>query len=107
MRIIRNELIIDDYQTITLPASGKPLSVAQSRSAPNTLIDIWSYDFESGDPKSIGIYIVGTGHPMPSEIAMSAAMGGMGGLIPIPPPFLGTVVTPIGLVWHVFEGPVR
>lgn len=124
MRIIRHELDIIDYQTVVLPADGDLLSVAQSRTAPNNRIDLWSHDFEYGEGWTKAIYIVGTGNPMPTELRDSRNTkyrrderrfgGGFVHDIYIPPDnpqpwrkFLGTVVTPCELVWHVFEGPVR
>lgn len=111
MRIIRHQLSITDYQTVTLPAAGDLLSVAQSRTSPSGLIDLWSLDHEIGEPRTAAIYIIGTGHPMPDELAaqlVPAYHGGADTVLPMfTQKFLGTVVTPVGLVWHVFEGPVR
>ncbi|MCV7354473.1 DUF7352 domain-containing protein [Mycolicibacterium fluoranthenivorans] len=92
MRIIRHQIAITDYQEIDLPASGKALSVAMSRipELQNHALDLWSADYESGPPKTLAIYVVGTGNPMPDGIN--------------PDWFIGTVVTPSGLVWHAFQG---
>lgn len=94
MRVIRHELAITDYQTIELPARGSLLSVAKHRRNENGMIDLWSLDLQNGLPTQLGIYIVGTGNPMPGDLGPA-------------PHFIGTVVTPIELVWHVFQGPVR
>lgn len=105
MRIIRHAIEITDYQTVTLPHDGDLLSVAQSRTERNALIDLWSIDYEGGEPQAKGIYIIGTGNPMPAQLS--------GPVSPTPGKpfpwrqFIGTVVTPCGLVWHVFEGPVQ
>ncbi|OHU48122.1 hypothetical protein [Mycobacteroides chelonae] len=124
MRIIRHALRVDDYQEVTLPNDGDLLSVAQSRTSPNCLIDLWSLDFEYGEGWTKGIYIVGTGNPMPEQLRDSAykrdrreQYRAHPGLVydygvpeDDPKPwrrFLGTVVTPSGLVWHVFEGPAQ
>ncbi|ORA62192.1 hypothetical protein [Mycobacteroides franklinii] len=124
MRIIRHALRIDDYQEVTLPSDGDLLSVAQSRRSPNGLIDLWSLDFEHGEGWTKGIYIVGTGNPMPDQLRDSAntqyrrnehrySPGFTNDVFIMdedPKPwrkFIGTVVTPSGLVWHVFEGPLR
>ncbi|SIA69894.1 DUF7352 domain-containing protein [Mycobacteroides abscessus] len=96
MRIIRHELDIIDYQTVWLPNDGYLLSVAQSRTDPNTAIDLWSNDLEYGEGCPKGIYVVGTGNPMPERLRDSVRKRD----------FIGTVITPIGLVWHVFDGPV-
>lgn len=56
---------------------------------------MWSLDNDGG-PFRIGIYIIGTGHTMPVELAVAFPA----------PRFIGTVVTPSELVWHVFQGPV-
>lgn len=124
MRIIRHQLTINDYQTVTLPFDGDLQSVAQSRTSPNDLIDLWSLDFEYGKGWTKGIYIVGTGNPMPEQLRDSANTRyrrdehryspGFTHDVFIrdedPKPwrkFIGTVITPCGLVWHVFEGPVQ
>lgn len=124
MRILRHPIEITDYQTITLPNDGDLLSVALSRDDQNGLIDLWSLDFQYGNGRPAAIYVIGTGNPMPEELRDSAntvyrraeAARGDGVVhdVFIPPEdplpwrkFLGTVVTPIGLVWHVFEGPIR
>ncbi|MBF9523062.1 DUF7352 domain-containing protein [Mycobacteroides chelonae] len=124
MRIIRHNLDIADYQTVALPHDGDLLSVAQSRTDRTQLIDLWSLDFEYGQRWTKGIYIVGTGNSMPEQLRDSAykrdrreqdrAHPGFvydyGVPEDDPKPwrhFIGTVVTPCGLVWHVFEGPVQ
>lgn len=112
MRVIRHALEITDYQAINLPTDGNLLSVAQSRTCPNTQIDLWALDHECGVPNQpAGIYIIGTGSPIPGDLAAELAPETVGGIRAVLPPvvqqFIGTVVTPSGLVWHVFEGPVR
>ena len=111
MRILRHPIRIDDYQTIALPNHGELLSVAVSRAAPNRRIDLWSLDFEQGEGRAVGIYVVGTGNPMPSELGPTLVPGWFGGADTVIPQltqrFLGTVVTSSDLVWHVFEGPVQ
>lgn len=100
MRIIRHELEITDYQEIRVP-EGEFLSVAVSRSAPNTAIDMWTLDKETNPrPRVVAVYVVGTGNPMPTELDTDGKF-----LTRWPRTFLGTVVTPSGLVWHVFVGP--
>lgn len=112
MRVIRHELEITDYQTLTMPGSGTTLSVARSRTRPDTAIDLWSLDYEDlGDSYALplGIYVIGTGNPMPIELQGAPLAEGES----LPPTrwrwhrFAGTVVTPSGLVWHVFQGPCR
>jgi hypothetical protein len=124
MRILRHPLEITDYQLVDLPNDGDLLSVAQSRSNPNFEVDLWSLDYEYGPGKTVALYVVGTGNPMPTELRDSAYIRdrkeqrrshpgvvfdyGVGMDDPMPwRKFLGTVVTPNGLVWHVFGGPVR
>jgi hypothetical protein len=99
MRIIRHEIAITDYQEVRLPADGELLSVAMSRTLPNAALDVWSLDRRFGEPRKVGLYVVGTGNPMPPPIMDRS-------LSMLHASFLGTVVTPSGLVWHVFEGPV-
>lgn len=111
MRIIRHELEITDYQTIDLPSQGDLLSVAKSRTEENRNIELWSLDYEYGAARTAAVYIIGTGNPMPSQLHDPAQVrfeNHFVGVLPTPwRKFIGTVVTPIGLVWHVFEGPVQ
>lgn len=96
MRVIRHVLSITDYQVVDLPARGSLVSVAVSRTAPDDLIDLWSIDEQVEGGRQVGVYIVGTGNPAPVGISHPAIRR-----------FIGTVVTPCGLVWHVFEGVTR
>lgn len=96
MRIHRYELDITDRQTVTLPLGYELLSVAVSRTDPNGLIDMWAQVPEMATPIPAVIHIIGTGNPMPDDLTNDRTRR----------KFLGTVVTPGGLVWHVFEGPV-
>lgn len=114
MRINRHIITITDYQTINLPAKGAALSVALTRgSACEDFLDLWVYDYQQGKPTRLGIYIVGTGNPLPPELADQPDFASVPGcdkfVWPITPQgrHLGTVVTPKGDVWHVFEGKVR
>ena len=100
MKVIRHELEIADYQEIPVP-EGEFLSVAVSRSAPNTAIDMWTLDKEvSPRPRVVAVYIVGTGNPMPTQLDTDDQVWARTWRH-----FIGTVVTPSGLVWHVFVGP--
>lgn len=99
MRVIRHDLRITDYQTLTLPNNGTILSIAQSRRSPHDSIDMWSLDYEKGDPVVRGIYAVGTGHPFPESVKENDEEGWAF--------FIGTVVLPSLLVFHFFEGPLK
>lgn len=94
MRILRHSVGIVDRQVITLPAAGELLSVAASRVTPDHALDVWSVDFELGDPMPVEVWIFGTGNPIRGE-AEEAVLAGN---------FIGTVVCPGGLVWHVWQG---
>lgn len=98
MRIIRHPIHITDYQAVDLPAAGELLSVAASLTAPDYEIDLWSLDYERGDPRQVGVYVIGTGHPMPEQLRNVYPDAFR--------EFVGTVVTPSGLVWHLFQGPL-
>jgi len=90
--IYRLQVAVEDYQELKL--TGPPLSVAPDRGGNSDVYDLW---FEhNGLPKSWGIYVLGTGHPVPWNRITRYMYR-----------FLGTVVTPMGLVWHVFTGPLR
>lgn len=95
-KIYRYELGITDYQEISLPGEfwdTEFLSVAVSRTNPNNRIDLWSLVREGdGSPgHRVGVHVIGTGNPIPKELTDAFERQ-----------FVGTVVTPIGLVWHVF-----
>lgn len=87
--IYRALLPVVDSQVVVMHAGGQVLSVAPARDGRSDHIDLWFTTFP-GNPRSETdsrwIHIAGTGHPRP------------------PGRFVGTVVTPAGLVWHVFEG---
>ncbi|PTR42056.1 hypothetical protein C8K38_111225 [Rhodococcus sp. OK611] len=85
--IHRVTIPVEDEQLIAIHAGGQVLSVAPTRDGRSAHIDLWFTTYPSedrGDQR--WIYIAGTGHPRP------------------PGRFIGTVVTPSGLVWHAFEG---
>lgn len=63
---------------------GVVLSSGVARDGSSDHIDLWYSTYATTRPREV--FIAGTGHPLP---------GGR---------FIGTVVTPAGLVWHVFEG---
>jgi hypothetical protein len=114
MRIIRHQIAITDYQEIDLPSDGKLLSVAQVRTPVlvNHALDVWSIDYQRGNGRTVAIHVVGTGNPMAADLAHQLAPE-PGTAFPVAAwsaprdSFLGTVVTPNELVWHVFEGTVR
>lgn len=91
MSIHRTLVPVTDYQEIEI--SGPPISVAADRSGRSDAIDLW---FEADGPNDglTAIYIFGTGHPTPWNGWTRHAWR-----------FIGTVVTPSGLVWHVYHGP--
>jgi hypothetical protein len=88
-RILRWSIGLTDLQYLTVPAPGRILSVARSRTVPDHGIDLWTVGEDSAEKVTRTIYVVGTGNLMPDPGPM-----GMD--------FVGTVVTPSGLVWHVF-----
>ncbi|MBU8834155.1 DUF7352 domain-containing protein [Mycolicibacterium goodii] len=91
---MRHNVAITDCQVIDLPAAGELLSVATARDEPNTTIDVWSVDYEAGQPMRVEIWVFGTGNPISGE-AEEAVLAGN---------FLGTVVTPASQVWHIWQG---
>lgn len=109
MRVIRHQIAITDYQVLVVPEPNELLSVAVSRTIPNHGIDLWSLDLEKGDrPRQVGIYVIGTGNPMPDILQTKEEAGTGVELFGMTQwrKFIGTVVTPSGMVWHVFQGPV-
>lgn len=98
--IYRFNLPVTDYQEID---DRKVISVAACRSGRSDQIDLWC---ETGylEGAKQGIYIFGTGHPQPWD-ADPKHWGYFQHRDNFR--FVGTVVTPSGLVWHVYTGPLR
>jgi hypothetical protein len=108
MRIVRYELEIVDFQQLQPLWPGHILSVGAHRynsdgtELPRALyaIDIWCLDDDPNRPKSgdpddqppvLGVWIVGTGNPMPQDLMYNGA------------DFRGTVdMRPHASAWHVF-----
>jgi hypothetical protein len=107
MRIVRYPLEIVDYQQVQPLWPGRVLSVAPGRlidpatgmeieyAHRDQKIDMWCID-DSGNPAAgptpiLGVWIVGTGHPMPPGLLDNDTNC-----------FHGTCVMANGLVWHVF-----
>lgn len=95
---------VEDYQELDL--TGPAVSVAADREYRSDRFDLW---YEHYDPDLAGnshalagvgqpraLYVFGTGHPVPWTAWTRHAWH-----------FLGTVVTPSGLVWHVYDGPLK
>ena len=89
--IHRVQVAVEDYQELDL--SGPPISVAADRDFRSDRFDMW---FETGGPTEgpTALWVFGTGHPTPWTARTRHAWR-----------FIGTVVTPSGLVWHVYWGP--
>lgn len=86
-KIYRFTLPVLDGQVLSIHAGAQILSVAPTRDGSSDRIDLWASTYPNDLPRSgRWIHIAGTGHPLPTGR------------------FIGTVVTPAGLVWHVFEG---
>jgi hypothetical protein len=85
--IFRYELAIVDSQELTLPRRARILSVAPGRAG--YYIDLWALLVSDVmAPVAQTFRVFGTGHPLPDFV------GGFG--------YVGTVVMPDQLVWHVF-----
>ena len=87
--IYRYELKITDYQVIS--TTTPPLAVAPGRN--HNGIDLWAFNIENVKTVPRSIYILGTGNPISVFLDLNR--------------YIGTVVMPNGLVWHVFEGSVK
>lgn len=114
MRIFRYPLEIVDYQQLQPVWPGRILSVAPARVDPLTIgsvhnqgIDLWATAADEHEirgkvdrygqppaPPVLGVWIVGTGHPIPGDIAKHDAL------------FHGTCVMANDLVWHVWTAVV-
>lgn len=95
-RILRFPLKITDYQSVFIPGPSRVLSAAVSRTDPNGEIDMWALATNGAVVNQVGLYIVGTGNPIPPQLSHYGDSQ-----------FIGTVVTPSGLVWHVLTGLVQ
>ncbi len=84
--IHRVTLPVTDKQILAMHNGGEVLSVALSRDGRSDVIDLWFTTYPTEEPGRRPIYMAGTGHPRPRG------------------KFIGTVVTPFGLVWHAFAG---
>ena len=84
--IHRATLEVTDRQLLAIHPGGQILSVAPTRDGLSSQIDVSFTTYPGHGIETRWIHIAGTGHPVP------------------PGRFVGTVVTPAGLVWHVFEG---
>lgn len=94
MRVLRWQLGVVDHQVLAVPAPGRVLSVAASRSIANYGLDLWTIADETTERVTYDVYVVGTGNPMPAALT--------GVRLVLESNFVGTVVTPGGLVWHVW-----
>lgn len=94
--IYRVSVDVKDYQELML--TGPPLSVAPDRGGASDCFDLWFEHFEpdgeASESRPYPLYVFGTGHPVPWTKYTRYAYT-----------FLGTVVTPSGLIWHVYAGP--
>lgn len=91
--IHRLSVTVEDYQELTL--TGAPISVAADRDGRSDRFDMW-FEHRDDFEAQAGIWIFGTGHPVPWDASTRPWFA-----------FLGTVVTPSGLVWHVYNGPLK
>ncbi|UVT24954.1 hypothetical protein NXT08_22395 [Rhodococcus pyridinivorans] len=82
----RKNIEITDTVTVELPARSKLLHVAPCRRNPNTHIDLWFEFPDQTTPARLHtFYVEGTGHALVHEVL-----------------YVGTVVCPNDLVWHVY-----
>lgn len=90
--IHRMSVEVKDYQELDL-GGGMVLSVAADRDGRSAVFDMW-FESDGGSADPTAIYVLGTGHVTPWNAEIRYAWV-----------FIGTVVTPSGLVWHVYRGP--
>lgn len=122
MRIVRYELEIVTYQQIQPLWPGRILAVKPSRyqefpygdprwMTQNQKIDMWCIDDSDNAPQRppiLGVWIVGTGNPMPAELLARPPAYDVMATGPIDPmlwlqhEYQDTCVMANGLVWHVF-----
>jgi hypothetical protein len=99
--IYRISVPVDDYQELSL--TGPILSVAADRGGSSDVIDLWYEHMDGNRPaykpnyhRPRSLWIFGTGHPVPWTDYTRHAWH-----------FLGTVVTPSGLIWHCYTGHMK
>lgn len=99
--IYRLSVAVEDYQELNL--TGPPLSVAPDRGGSSDVFDLWFEHMDGDRPAyepdyhgKYAIWVFGTGHPVPWTNYTRQAWK-----------FIGTVVTPSGLVWHVYTGHLK
>lgn len=120
MRIVRYELEIVDYQQIQPLWPGRILAVKPGRlihpfnpqpmTIENQKIDMWCVDDSDNAPSwppILGVWIVGTGNPMPEDVVnrhhgRTGPYVYDGGPLAADVEFKDTCVMANGLVWHVF-----
>lgn len=91
--IHRLHLDVKDYQEITV--TGRLMSVAPDRGGSSDVFDLWfEHNVPEAEATTHGLYIFGTGHRTPWSVFTRDNFR-----------FVGTVVTPSGLVWHIYVGP--
>lgn len=91
LTIYKYNLELTDVQDIEMPIYAKIVHVGWQIGSFNSGIKIWALVQDTLALKSRRIHIVGTGNGMP-ELPVGANVN-----------HLGTVLTPDGFVWHVFE----
>lgn len=110
MRIVRYELELVDYQQVQPLWPGMILAVKPGRlpsgyaypeaAHPFQKIDMWCIDesaapvAESSKVPVLGVWIIGTGNPIPDDLRLRIITGDHG--------YRDTCVMANGLVWHVF-----
>jgi hypothetical protein len=103
-RILRYPIDLEEYQELEVGWPARILTVALGKDGG---IDLWAVTSDEEDtprdPVVVPIYIVGTGHPMPREIAIGEIQV-VGGLRE--QGYLGTVVQD-RYVWHIWTGKQR
>ncbi|MCV7255279.1 hypothetical protein H7J86_24250 [Mycobacterium hackensackense] len=95
--IHRVQVPVEDYQELAGLTTGPVISAAATRDGRSDVIDLW-FESDAGGripPVPRALYIFGTGHPTPWDHWTRYAWT-----------FINTVVTPSGLVWHIYVGPL-
>ena len=88
-RVLRYSIPIQDTFHLPIPAGAVPISVANSRLQPGSHVDVWvrTPSVRQDRTEYAIIRIAGTGHDVEDADATD---------------FLGSVITPQSLVFHVF-----
>lgn len=104
MRILRYTVpITTTYLQVSLfGGNPTPLTVAAARSSnPEGEFDLWAMDDTTDESQIVaGVWVLGTGQSLPPKL--QSKLREVKFVIDLRQPYVGSVITPAGFVWHVY-----